>query len=585
MWIFSQYGFYSVVQHRDDPERFLVRARVANDLTNLMVLGHFLREIETRPNANYPYRFILSRQEWEQIAHLLVQNVDYPNFEERIHQLPDQSTKKRAYGEIWNSLAKLSEPHDSQVGLHINGARPNSEESTKNEDEDEESPDLQLLYERGQQLFEEGQESEALKIFDFLIEQQPQAAAGHFFRGIILARRADHEGAIESLRAGLQIVPSDVFALRLLAISCIYAGRTEAAIVALHFAIEVAPDDSDARLLQGWAYARHHAWPVYQTFDEWMNSHEIGIVQVQDPTTLYLIGLHFLAENEPNLAREHLNVVREADEELGIWLGKALAEAEGDIPDWQKENANLHAALERYVGSDSLEATEILARELATGWASLISGAGEEESAQGQFSVSLTPLDIIGGRLALVAFTRRDARRRFVSPTEPVTFMVSGGNAVLDLALQVADTLSDDAPLFALVLDPAGPYPAVLEVAALRQLRDKIPAPAPEGMEAGRRPATIPFLEARGQLSEGSQLQLVRLPKKGLQLPDAARLATYRGKGKARWNYDGQLYSLSALCQKIMQEFGGVEQPGPYAGPDYWGLNESVSLSQLAKQN
>lgn len=119
MWLMTQYGFFSVVQHRDNPDQFLVRARVANDLTNLMVLGHFLREIVSLPDANYPYRFTLSREEWENIAHLLAQNVDYPNFEERVHQLPDQTSKNRVYLKVWDTLSALQEPDPSQVGLHI----------------------------------------------------------------------------------------------------------------------------------------------------------------------------------------------------------------------------------------------------------------------------------------------------------------------------------------------------------------------------------------------------------------------------------------------------------------------------------
>ena len=59
MWIMLDKGFISMVQHKDDPDLMLVRARVGADLAN--VFGDDIDIVED-PSADYLYRAVVTRQ-------------------------------------------------------------------------------------------------------------------------------------------------------------------------------------------------------------------------------------------------------------------------------------------------------------------------------------------------------------------------------------------------------------------------------------------------------------------------------------------------------------------------------------------
>ena len=54
MWIFTQDGFLSVVEHRDDSDCLIVRSRARDDLERM---AHFAgQEIIVMPDADYRFR-------------------------------------------------------------------------------------------------------------------------------------------------------------------------------------------------------------------------------------------------------------------------------------------------------------------------------------------------------------------------------------------------------------------------------------------------------------------------------------------------------------------------------------------------
>ena len=102
MWIFSQDGFYSIVQKG---EQFHVRARRKQDLVNVG-----LSAIHSYAGSDYPWRTILSsRAELLMLLEKLGQSIDYPNFKERIHERPDQKNRLGEYHKIWALMAKEGE--------------------------------------------------------------------------------------------------------------------------------------------------------------------------------------------------------------------------------------------------------------------------------------------------------------------------------------------------------------------------------------------------------------------------------------------------------------------------------------------
>lgn len=111
MWLMTQYGFYSVVKHRDETDRYLVRARVKNDLKNLLELVQLDVEIHESPSADYPYRIFITSEQLITVLEWLGKTVNYDNFKSRIHRLPDQQDKGDAYLKVWSALNSLNEPN------------------------------------------------------------------------------------------------------------------------------------------------------------------------------------------------------------------------------------------------------------------------------------------------------------------------------------------------------------------------------------------------------------------------------------------------------------------------------------------
>jgi hypothetical protein len=92
-------------------------------------------------------------------------------------------------------------------------------------------------------------------------------------------------------------------------------------------------------------------------------------------------------------------------------------------------------------------------------------------------------------------------------------------------------------------------------------------------VSGSRSDPTIPFLVERGLLNTNDRLFLIALPKANLTIPpeseEKAKRATFLSPREIRWDYDGNVYSLSSLCEKICAEFG-FPDAGPFQGPLYW---------------
>lgn len=90
----------------------LVRARVREDLENLLEMAADPAfpttaelEIETTPDADYPYRVYMPRVIWEEMAVRLAVEIDYPNFKDRVAKV--DPTKLSDYHRVWATLQGL----------------------------------------------------------------------------------------------------------------------------------------------------------------------------------------------------------------------------------------------------------------------------------------------------------------------------------------------------------------------------------------------------------------------------------------------------------------------------------------------
>ncbi len=99
MWIFSQDGFYSIVQKG---EGFHVRARREQDLVNVGLTATM-----SYAGSDYPWRAILpNRADLLKLMEKLGNSVDYPNFKAHVSSRVDQKDRVPAYHQIWAIMGK-----------------------------------------------------------------------------------------------------------------------------------------------------------------------------------------------------------------------------------------------------------------------------------------------------------------------------------------------------------------------------------------------------------------------------------------------------------------------------------------------
>lgn len=114
MWMFTQYGFYSIVVDTTCRPKLMVRSRDRRHLVNLKKRFPLIRNaaIASCSKKDYPFRIHVTPRQWSKIAAKLAYEVNYPNFK-------DQSSKRRknlgdAYveslHEVWQALRDATAP-------------------------------------------------------------------------------------------------------------------------------------------------------------------------------------------------------------------------------------------------------------------------------------------------------------------------------------------------------------------------------------------------------------------------------------------------------------------------------------------
>lgn len=469
MWLFTQYGFYSVVAAADEDDKYQVRSRVRNDLENLKNLAQLDNEILENAATDYRYRLILDGEEWSRALGSLGATIDYANFQNRIAELPDQQGKSAFYHHVWSHALKFEEPSPAEIDDVGNKIRPLGMTA--------EEAELEEMYQEAVARGQNGDHEGALEVLEQLLQRAPQVPVGHWMKGMHLAALGQYEAAVWAFSEGLEIDPHDSHALWNMALACTRTGRFEAAILSLKHALEVEPDFSDALLLLGHVYAREQNIETPLDLDEWLAQHEPGELDLDDANTFFLLTLAYLALDDSEMAREQWETLREHDyqlaDQLEPWLEDEIQIAPPD--DWQERNDDLRAALERAARWDARgdevppEATEMVYRAFMESWLLVPLNDEPREGESGGASLSLRSgiLEGIGNQTGLVAFTDEEAESRFFGGAPEHNVVLSGGDLCRALAQMAGRwTQSGHAPA-ALVLNPAGPHPYALGLSNL----------------------------------------------------------------------------------------------------------------------
>lgn len=106
MWIFTTFGFFSVVQKKGQ-EHLTVRARAREDLDALR--SRYLPGLSktiAHGGTDYPFRATVMHDEFAEAMVEIVRDVAYPNFKDQVlHEAG--SHRAHVYGRVWTDLLEL----------------------------------------------------------------------------------------------------------------------------------------------------------------------------------------------------------------------------------------------------------------------------------------------------------------------------------------------------------------------------------------------------------------------------------------------------------------------------------------------
>lgn len=110
MWIATTEGFISAVQHRDDPNLMMVRARSLADLDTIFPDS----PVTPMDDSDYPFRVTVTREHFAEIVCGLIGAVDYPNFKSAVHAVQGVQ-RANTYHDVWEALLAIEDEPRSGV--------------------------------------------------------------------------------------------------------------------------------------------------------------------------------------------------------------------------------------------------------------------------------------------------------------------------------------------------------------------------------------------------------------------------------------------------------------------------------------
>lgn len=123
MWIFTKYGFFSVVCARKgdgkhgqpiDPDRIMVRSRLRRHLRLLQerfpdLIGQC--EIQKNTGTDYAFRLFVPKNEWVHVLARLAEETNYDNFKSEVadHLGAAGSAYENSLTDVWSVMYKLQQ--------------------------------------------------------------------------------------------------------------------------------------------------------------------------------------------------------------------------------------------------------------------------------------------------------------------------------------------------------------------------------------------------------------------------------------------------------------------------------------------
>jgi len=108
MWIMTNKGFVSLVQHKDKPHLIVIRARTRDCLYNFLQ-GHTRtkdRRLYETLQADYRWRAFVPKDVVAQLVQRHVEEIDYTNFKNSVKD----TSLHDAYLRVWGDMYELQVP-------------------------------------------------------------------------------------------------------------------------------------------------------------------------------------------------------------------------------------------------------------------------------------------------------------------------------------------------------------------------------------------------------------------------------------------------------------------------------------------
>lgn len=110
MWIFTNFGFFSVVK-KGSPGNLMVRARERSDLENLInkhgdTLGVTVKSITVTPEADYCCRVEVPQEAWSATLSNISNDIDYDNFKDSVYENQGYE-RAHVYTSVWSTMYNM----------------------------------------------------------------------------------------------------------------------------------------------------------------------------------------------------------------------------------------------------------------------------------------------------------------------------------------------------------------------------------------------------------------------------------------------------------------------------------------------
>lgn len=106
MWLFTKYGFYSIVQDEKDKNIFKVRARKKGDLQELKSNLKDVSDCSIHQDlkADYRFRIFINSKQFQSLMIHFTNSLDYTDFKNSIYENKSQKDKLDSYHKVWDVM-------------------------------------------------------------------------------------------------------------------------------------------------------------------------------------------------------------------------------------------------------------------------------------------------------------------------------------------------------------------------------------------------------------------------------------------------------------------------------------------------